>query len=190
MSGKFFTMRTRPDTWLREHTRKIADCRVFTVNEHISKCEDDGREADFYVIDCPDWVNVVAMTETREIVLIEQFRHGVEETILEIPGGMIDTGEDLLTAAKRELAEETGYISDNWELLGTSLPNPAIQTNKIYHYLAKGCRSIGETGFDEHESISTLFAGSEKVKKWISEGKISHSLVLAAFFYLTMNGYE
>jgi len=94
-------MESKPDTWQRRSSKKVADCRVFTVREDDSVRASDGREGSFFVIESRDWVNVIAMTVDQRVVLIEQFRHGVEETILEIPGGMIDPGEDPLNAAKR-----------------------------------------------------------------------------------------
>jgi len=179
-------MESKPDTWQRRSSKKVADCRVFTVREDDSVRASDGREGSFFVIESRDWVNVIAMTVDQRVVLIEQFRHGVEETILEIPGGMIDPGEDPLNAAKRELAEETGYTSDNWTFLGKSRPNPAIQNNVIFHYLAADSAQTLEKEFDEHESITTKLLSLDGVSKLIATGEITHSLVIAAFYFLSV----
>ncbi|MGH9819214.1 MAG: NUDIX hydrolase, partial [Pyrinomonadaceae bacterium] len=170
-------------TWHSKSSKQIADCRVFTVREDVSVRDRDGSEAVFFTVENPNWVNVIALTAAREVVLIDQFRHGVKKTIIEIPGGMVDDGEDPLAAAKRELAEETGYTSDHWILLGKSYPNPAIQSNEIFHYLAIDCEKTSTVDFDDHESIVTEVIPLDEVRRMIAVGKISHSLVVAAFYY-------
>jgi ADP-ribose pyrophosphatase len=178
-------MEAKPDTWHRKSSRQIADCRVFIVREDVCIRESDGRQATFYVIENSDWVNVIALTPENETVLIDQFRHGLEKTIFEIPGGMVDSNESPLEAAKRELAEETGYTSDKWILLGRSHPNPAIQNNEIFHYLAIDCQKTMAVNFDDHESISTMLYSLSDIREMIADGRISHSLVVAAFYYLS-----
>jgi len=172
-------------TWERLESRQIADCRVFRVREDISR-RSDGVRGTFYVLENPDWVNVIAVTKEDEVVLIEQFRHGTENVILEIPGGMVDENEGPEAAARRELLEETGYSSQNWILLGSSHPNPAIQNNSVYHYLALDCEKISEVSFDEHENIVTQLIPLSEVTKLIGDGRITHSLVVAAFYYLSI----
>lgn len=174
---------TTADSWNRRSSEEIADCRVFKVRRDTSVRSSDGKEGDFFVIESPDWVNVIAVTEEGEIVLIHQFRHGAEEMHLELPGGLIDPCETHLDAAKRELLEETGYTSTEWTLLGVSRPNPAIQNNTIYHYLAEKCVKTANAEFDDHESIECVPTARNEVERKIIEGKISHSLVVAAFFY-------
>lgn len=172
-------------TWERLESKQIADCRVFRVREDISR-RSDGVSGTFYVLENPDWVNIIAVTKEGQVVLIEQFRHGTESVILEIPGGMVDENESPEGAAKRELLEETGYSSKNWVLLGRSHPNPAIQNNSVYHYLALDCEKFAEVSFDEHENIVSKLMPLANVPKLISHGKITHSLVVAAFYYLSI----
>jgi ADP-ribose pyrophosphatase len=173
------------EIWKRKSSKEIADCRVFRVREDF--CErDDGRKSSFFVIENPDWVNVIALNKNGEVVLIEQFRHGSEEIILELPGGIIDDGEEPLEAARRELLEETGFSSDNFVLLGKTHPNPAIQNNVIYHFLATNCEETAETDFDEHESVITKLASISETEKLIAAGEITHSLVVAAFYYYSI----
>lgn len=176
-----------PATWRRVQSRHIADCRVFRVRSDECVRDEDGLQADFYVVENPDWVNIIALTEDREVVVIEQFRHGIDSVILEIPGGMVDPNESPEGAARRELIEETGYACGSLKLLGTSRPNPAIQNNTIFHYLAEDCVKTHDVQFDDHESILTRTLPLERVTKLIKEGKISHSLVVAAFYYLYLD---
>ena len=175
-------MSDKADSWKRVSSKKIADCRVFKVREDFCERASDGARHSFFVIENPDWVNVIALTKDKKIVLIEQFRYGTEEIILEIPGGMIDEGENPETAARRELLEETGFSSNQFVFLGKSHPNPAIQDNLIYHYLALDCEKTEETKFDEHESVVAQLVEAGEVPGLIESEKITHSLVLAAFY--------
>lgn len=179
-------MPEKPDTWKRIASEKIADCRVFSVREDSSERESDNKKGTFFVVENPDWVNVVALTAKMEVVLIEQFRHGAEAIVAEIPGGMIDENENPETAARRELLEETGFSSDKFIYLGKSRPNPAIQNNWIYHYLALNCEKTEDTKFDEHESVITKLVSLAELKKLVASGDFTHSLAIAAFYYLDL----
>ncbi|MEZ5428050.1 MAG: NUDIX hydrolase [Pyrinomonadaceae bacterium] len=178
----------KPDIWKRIESRQVADCRVFRIREDV--CRRDGEkeaEHNFFVIENPDWVNIIGLTKDQEVVLIEQFRHGTEEIILEIPGGMLDEGEDPERAARREMAEETGFEADDFVYLGKSRPNPAIQNNTIYHFLARNCEKRSETSFDEHESVITRLVPYEEIKKLVAEGRITHALAVTGFYYLALH---
>ncbi|GIU81671.1 MAG: NUDIX hydrolase [Acidobacteria bacterium] len=170
--------------WKREKSRLLADCKVFKVRE--DSVRSDGKEIKVYVIENPDWVNIIALTDKQEVVLIEQFRYGTEEVILEIPGGMIDEGETAEDAARRELSEETGFSAEKWILLGESNPNPAIQNNKLYHFLALNASKTGNVNFDENESVTTTLVKLEEISELIQSGRIKHSLVVAAFHYFSL----
>ncbi len=178
-------MSEMPETWKRTESHQVADCRVFTVREDRSVSGD--KSGTFYVIENPDWVNVIALTKERSVVLIEQFRHGVEQVTLEIPGGMVDTGEEPDVAARRELLEETGYTCDRMIHLGSSFPNPAIQSNVIHHFLAVDAEITAEVKFDDHESVVTSLVNIDEVPTLIREGRLRHSLVIAAFQFFAFH---
>ena len=108
--------------------------------------------APFYVLAYPDWVHAVALTADGRVVLVEQYRHGVGATVLELPGGMMDAADaDPATAARRELAEETGYAADTWEPVCSLHPNPATHTNRIHFLLATGCREVSQPRLEAGE---------------------------------------
>jgi 8-oxo-dGTP pyrophosphatase MutT (NUDIX family) len=180
-------MKEQVEIWKRESSEAIADCRVFKVREDFCERDSDGAKHSFFVIEAPDWVNVIALTKGKEVVLIEQYRQGTEEITLEIPGGMIDDGEQAAVAARRELTEETGYESNKFLYLGKSRPNPALQNNWMHHYLALDCEKTQETAFDEHESLLTKLVPLAEIGNLIEIGAITHSLAVAGFYYLHLH---
>lgn len=173
--------------WRRARSEQVADCRVFQVRRDASVNPRGGGEHDFYVIEAPDWINVVPLTANDEVVMIEQFRHGTGEVTLEIPGGMVDDGEDARRAAGRELLEETGYES-NTELLllGSTRPNPAIQNNWIHTFLARDVEFRQTPVFDGTEHTAVRLVPLDQVPALIADGTITHSLVIVGFHWLML----
>lgn len=170
--------------WKRLGTRTIHETRVFNLEE-ISLQRPGRDEPVCYVqLRCSDWVNVIPITEDGRVILIRQYRSGTHEITLEIPGGMVDPGEAPAATAGRELTEETGWVAESVEELGVVDPNPAIQDNRCYTFLAKGCRPIGETDFDPNEEIETLLVPLDEIPALIADGDIRHALVVAAFYHL------
>lgn len=165
----------------------LADCRVFRVRRDISRDPRGGREHDFFVLDAPDWINIIPVTARGEVVLIEQYRHGTGELSLEIPGGMVDDGEDPRDTAARELLEETGYEASEIVELGRTRPNPAIQNNWIHTYLARDVAHRGEPSNEGTEHTVVRLVAVERVPSLIAEGSITHSLVVVAFHLLSLH---
>jgi len=173
--------------WIVESEREVLRTRVFTVHQRVCRSQvDPTLTGNFSVLDCPDWVNVIAVTEEGKIVLIEQFRHGTGELTLEIPGGMVDAGEGFVSAGLRELVEETGFVGEGAELIGVVAPNPAIQNNRCGTLLVRGVRPSGKTHLDTHEEIAVRLVSLDEVQELIRSGAIVHSLVVAAFQHLAL----
>jgi 8-oxo-dGTP pyrophosphatase MutT (NUDIX family) len=177
-----------PPAWRVERSEQVADCRVFNVRRDYSADPRDGRAHDFYVIEAPDWINVIPLTEDGRVVLIEQYRHGTCEVSLEIPGGMVDAGESPRDAAARELLEETGYEASGVTFLGKTRPNPAIQDNWIHTFVARGVERRGEPSNAGTEQTIVRLVPLDVIPSLIAEGKITHSLVVVGFHLLGLAG--
>jgi 8-oxo-dGTP pyrophosphatase MutT (NUDIX family) len=169
--------------WNLIKSEKINSYRIFSTRKDISLSPVTGKEHDFYVVEAPDWVNVVAITPDNQVVLIEQYRHGTESLTIEIPGGTIDPGESPIEAGKRELIEETGYASDNWVCIGKVHPNPAMQNNACYTFLARDAKRVQAQSFEGTEDIAVSLISASNIPNLVSEGKVTHALVIAAFYW-------
>ena len=166
--------------WDELDSKRIADCRIFDVFSKRFRHPERGTEGDFYVIETRDWVNVVPITEDYRMVLVNQFRFGVKRTSWEIPGGVMENGEEPINAGLRELKEETGYTTGKACLLGSVRPNPAIQSNICHIVLAEQARLTDGLDWDEHEEIVTKAFPIETVYEMVKQGAIFHSLALNA----------
>lgn len=173
--------------WKKLSSKPLADFRIFKVRSDRRVSPRTSKAHDFYVIDCANWVNVLALTPDRQLVMIEQYRHASDTVELEIPGGMIDPGDaSPEVAGARELREETGYAGDPPRVLGQIFPNPAILSNTCYTVLIENCRCLHPVQFDHGEDLVTRLVPVGEIPQLIAAGLVRHSLVVVALYYLEL----
>lgn len=169
-----------PERWDRRGARTITKTKVFDLCGVTYFHPKRKTEREFVCLMPPDWVNVVPVTTDGKIVLVRQFRFGINDFSLEVPGGVMEPGEDPVAAGLRELAEETGYAGGTARLLGSVHPNPAIQANLCHAVLADGVSLTKELDWDPDEEIEVCALPVAEVLALARGGKITHSLSLCA----------
>lgn len=169
-----------PQRWQKLGRRTIATTRIFDLTLTGYRHPARLAEREFVVIDAPDWVNVVALTPAHELVLVRQFRYGTDDFSLEIPGGVVDRGEDPVAAGVRELLEETGYRGDPPRVLGAVHPNPAMQNNRCHLILVPNAVRGADLEWDEDEELDILAKPVDEVYELAWAGGITHAMVLDA----------
>ena len=132
------------------------------------------------VMEAPDWVNIVALTPAGELVVVRQYRFGNGEITLEIPAGIVEPGEDSRDAAARELLEETGYTSEDWEYLGWVASNPAYLDNRCHHWLARDAELTSPPALEAGENLEVEVLSLAEIKEEIKSGNFRHSLAFTA----------
>ena len=177
-----------PNEWIVDQERTIVDSPFMSILERDCRSSEDSRPHRFYLLKSRDWCNIIPVTEDGKIVLVRQFRIGVNQHTLEIPGGVIDPSDkDPAESAVRELAEETGYVplpGVKAVSLGWNHPNPAIQDNRCFSFLIGPVRRELEQKLDYGEMIEVIEKPLSEVPKLIREGQITHALMLNTFFRL------
>ena len=148
----------------------------------------DGRiNPEFYVLEYPSWVNVIALTEDGKFVMVRQYRHGLGTISTELCAGVVEEGEIPIDAAKRELSEETGYTGGEWELQCVISGNPSTTNNLSYCFLAKGVKQTEQQHLDATEDIEVLVMTRDELLELMMADEMKQSLMLAPlwrYFYL------
>lgn len=175
--------------WELSGERELLKTSIGTIKSGPVKCRRSGREKEFILFDFSDWVNVVAVTPDDELVMIRQFRYGSRQPEIEIPGGLIDPGEDPITAGCRELLEETGFTGSDPVIIGKVCPNPALQGNFCYTVMVREAVKSAEPRFDDMENIQCFLHSYQEVESLVREGAIHHGLVLNALMFYRMSDF-
>ncbi|MEO6952452.1 MAG: PfkB family carbohydrate kinase, partial [Polyangia bacterium] len=167
---------TQLSAWASTATRELLATRIFRVQGRTLTSPRTGLSREYSIIEAPDWCNIVALTDDGHVVMVRQLRHGTGDITLELPGGMIDaTDADPSAAAIRELREETGYAGTNGRLIGSTAPNPAMQTNRCWTALVEHATRVGDLVQDDGEDIEVVLVPYRDIPAMIARGEITHS---------------
>jgi ADP-ribose pyrophosphatase len=170
--------------WTRERLEPIGEYRIFRLNREWARPPGGGEPWDFYVLDAPDWVQIVPLLPDGRFVMVEQFRHGTRRVTLEFPAGIVEPGETPEECAVRELEEETGYVPGSAEVVGRVDPNAAIQNNELFIAVLTGCRPDGVVDQDSREVIRTRLVDPDAVDDLIARGEFRDAYGIIAWdFY-------
>jgi len=164
--------------WKLLRSEKGDSIRIAKLRFDWWKNPRNGTELKATVLEMTDWVNIVAVTPEGKILVVKQFRLGTQAATIEMPAGVMEAGEDPQTAAMRELAEETGYTTDNWTYLGWVEPNPAFQDNRCHQFLAKNVIRTQEVDQDDGEDVEFCEMTLDEVKEEIKSARMRNSLSL------------
>lgn len=169
-------------SWKKLDSKYVYNDRWFKAR--ADKCEfPDGRIIEpYYVVELPDWCNTVVVTKEERMILVRQYRYPVNQATLELPGGVIEKGEDPKTAAKREMEEETGHTSDDIEFLMQLAPNPAINDNTAYFFLARNAVPALSKNLDPFEDLDILSFSKEEILQLLKENKMQHGVQVGPLY--------
>lgn len=176
-----------PRRWTALTTELLQECEVFRVSRTRARSPRTGDAHAFYRIDSVDWVNIVPLTDDGRVVMVRQYRHGLGELTLEIPGGMIDPGESPAEAAARELLEETGFRATEVVPIGTTSPNPALFGNRVHSFLGRGAHRVAPVHNDGTEETVVEVVSQDELRRIVRAGGVDHALVLAALHFLDLH---
>lgn len=169
-----------PQPWKSIRTEQGENLKIFQVQFDWVKNPRNDSILKATRLKANDWVNVVALTPEKKIVVVRQYRFGIEKITTEIPAGIVEKGENSQAAAARELKEETGYTTSKWEYLGYVEPNPAFLNNHCHLWLAKDVKKTHPAKQDAGEDVFANLMTLEELRQEIAEGKLRHSLAIVA----------
>lgn len=173
--------------WPTLRKKALGDFRIFSLRSEEKLSPRTNLPHEFFIIDCVHWVNVIAVTQENQLVMIEQFRHGSNTVELEIPGGTMDAkDESPVAAGVRELQEETGYVGEQAQVIGQVFSNPAIMSNTTYTVLVQNCQLRHQTELDSGEDLVTRLVPVADIPDLVANAKIRHSLVVVALFHFDL----
>lgn len=142
----------------------------------------------FHVVDTRNWVAVLALTGDGDVILVEQYRHGLGRVSVELPAGVIDPGETPRQAAERELLEETGYAADDWQLLSDVSTEPSRHTTRAVFFFAGGAHRVGEPHPEASEDIRVTLLGADALLGEADRGGIQHGVHIGAILLAARRG--
>lgn len=180
VTGRPHASRVRP--WREIARERLLDCRILEVERSIALSPEDGSEHRFVRLRSADWVQIVPVTPENEIVMVKQYRHGSGSVVLEVPGGLVDDGEDPAAAAARECLEETGYRAARVQSMGAMNPNPALFSNRLHSFYAHGVEWVADVQNTGTELTEVVLVPARELRGLLRDNRIDHTLVAATLW--------
>jgi 8-oxo-dGTP pyrophosphatase MutT (NUDIX family) len=168
--------------WREIGSEQLLDTRILQIYRSTVVAPHTGLAHDFVRIRSVDWVQIIPITAAGEIVLVRQYRAGPGTMTLEIPGGLLDEGEDPAAAAARECLEETGYAAKTLHPMGSMNPNPALFTNRLHSFYAHDVERVASIKNEHSEHTEAVLVPLRELEGLLREGRIDHSLVAATLW--------
>ncbi len=166
--------------WIIEKRTSVFKTGIFELENLKCRHPDKAEPHEFFILNAPDWINVVALDEEGRFITVNQHRLGTGECTIETPAGLMEPGEAPEAAARRELLEETGYVPGELHLMKRLSANPAIMNNHIYFFRATGCRKAAAQNLDKAEDIEVRLLTRDEVQNMLDGGEINHSIIVTA----------
>jgi 8-oxo-dGTP pyrophosphatase MutT (NUDIX family) len=180
---------TRPlAPWQVLHRRTLLERRWLEIHEEHVRLANGHEIPEFHVITAPSWTGVLAVSETGDVVLVRQYRHGIASDSLELPAGIIESGEAPLDAAQRELREETGYSSERWVPLVTFAPEPSRHTARAHFFCALDAKVLASRSLDASEEIEVVTVPKRELVERVVRGDIAHGVHVGAILLAVQRG--
>ena len=175
--------------WEVKKRRYLLERPWITLREDHVLLPNGAEMEEFHVVEYPDWAATVCLDTSGQLVMVDQYRHGIQRSSLELPAGVIEANESPLDAAKRELLEETGFASSNWTSLGRCSTDPSNHSNYAYLFLAQEATFASTPSYDEAEVLTTCTVPLSKLPDMIGEGTIVHGLHITALMLAWQRGF-
>ena len=172
-------MEKKIEKWQTLSTEYLIKRPWLTARRDCVRLPDDRINDEYYLLEYPDWVNVLAITDNGSFVMIEQYRHGIDRVVTELCAGVIENGEDPETAARRELLEETGYSGGKWSLLCVICQNPSTCNNYTYCFLAEGVVLTSDQHLDATEDIAVRLMSENQLREMLMNDEMKQAMMAA-----------
>lgn len=176
-----------PAEWELISSQRLHEYDKLKVRNDEVRSPRTGETLSYQIVEGPDGVTVLAVTPDRELVLVEQYRAAVRRVTLEIPGGLMDDGEEPTATGIRELQEETGFVAGDARLLGTMLLNPSWETSRVHVVLALDARRTASMDLDPGEDVRVRTVPVDEVWDMLRDGRIEAATTVAALSFLRLH---